>query len=108
MYVVAAKSPIMMMIRVIVHDDTKPIMVPIVLLPACSVVARVGKSPNLLGVAIAPTWPRIVANSAVFIEIFSMFDTAYFHLVASARMLNGINKMQKDRKNQCEDMLLPI
>ena len=55
MYVAAAKSPIMMIIRVIVHDDTKPIMVPIVLLPACSVVARVGKSPNLLGVAIAPT-----------------------------------------------------
>ena len=39
----------------IVHADTKPIMVPMVLLLGCRDKARVGKSPILLGVAMAPT-----------------------------------------------------
>lgn len=48
-------SPTMIMTSVIVPAEIKPIIVPMVLLPGCNDIARVGKSPSLFGVAIAPT-----------------------------------------------------
>ena len=59
-----ANSPTMIMTSVIVPAEIKPIIVPMVLLPGCNDVARVGKSPSLFGVAIAPTWPFRVAEMA--------------------------------------------
>lgn len=87
-------SPMMIMTSVRVHDETNPIIVPIVLFPDCNDVARVGKSPNLLGVAIAPTCPLSVAIMAFFSDIFSICDTAYFHFIDSVNMFSGISNMQ--------------
>lgn len=64
MYSDDVNNPTMIMTRVMVLADMKPIIVPMVLLPGCSDIARVGKSPSLLGVAIAPTWPFRVAEMA--------------------------------------------
>lgn len=55
MYSDDVNNPIMIMTRVMVLADMKPMIVPMVLLPGCRDIARVGKSPSLLGVAIAPT-----------------------------------------------------
>ena len=52
---VDAKSPTIIIINDIVHDEMKPIIVPMALLLGCRDVARVGKSPSLFGVAMAPT-----------------------------------------------------
>ena len=97
MYSDDVNSPTMIMTRVIVLAEIKPIIVPIVLLPGCSDVARVGKSPSLLGVAMAPTWPFRVAETACRTDIFSMPITAYFHFIASDRMLKGISTIQISR-----------
>lgn len=66
------KSPTMMITRDNVHDEINPIIVPMVLLPDCNDVVRVGKSPNLFGVAMAPTCPLSVAIMAFFSDIFSI------------------------------------
>ena len=87
----------MIITRVMVLADMKPIIVPMVLLPGCNDEARVGKSPILFGVAIAPTWPFSVAEIACPTDIFSMLATAYFHFIASDRMLRGIRTMQISR-----------
>ena len=89
-----------------VHAEINPIIVAIDLLPYCRDSARVGKSPNLLGVAIAPTCPFNVEIIAFFSEIFSMWCIAYFHFIDSARMLNGIKIMAPKRKIQCFVVLL--
>ena len=55
MYSDDVNNPTMIMTSVIVPAEIKPMIVPMVLLPGCNDVARVGKSPSLLGVAMAPT-----------------------------------------------------
>lgn len=82
------------MINDIVQEETKPIIVPMVLLPVFNEEARVGKSPSLFGVAMAPTCPFNVAYRACLIDILSICDIAYFHLIASEKMFRGINAIQ--------------
>ena len=83
----------MIITSVRVHDETNPIIVPIVLLPGCRDVALVGKSPNLFGVAMAPTWPLRVANIAFLIDVCSILVMAHFHFIDSVKIFNGINSM---------------
>ena len=55
MYSEVENSPTMIMTSVIVPAEINPIIVPMILFLGCSDRARVGKSPSLFGVAIAPT-----------------------------------------------------
>ena len=64
---------------------------------SCSDKARVGISPNLLGVAILPTCPRRVDIIAFLKDIFSIFHVAHCHFIDSVSILHGINKKQSTK-----------
>lgn len=87
-----------------VHAATNPMTMPIVLFSSRSDRARVGMSPNLLGVAMPPTCPRRVDIIAFWREIFSMCDVAHCHFIDSESILHGINSTHMARYIQLEDI----
>ena len=82
------------------HAAMNPIIIPEALLSSWSDKARVGISPNLLGVAIPPTCPRRVDIIAFLKDIFSILHTAHCHFTDSVSILHGINRMQSSKYTQ--------
>ena len=82
------------------HAAINPMIIPEALFLSCSDKARVGISPNLLGVAIPPTCPRRVDIIAFLKDIFSILNTAHCHFMDSVSILHGINKRQSNKYTQ--------
>lgn len=83
-----------------VHAATNPMIIPEALFLSCSDKARVGISPNLLGVAMPPTCPQRVDIIAFLKDIFSILHTAHCHFMDSASILHGMSVRHATRKYQ--------
>ena len=87
-----------------VHVAMNPMTIPDALFSSRSDSARVGISPNLLGVAMPPTCPRRVEIIAFLNDIFSIYLTAHCHFTASVSILQGINSRQSTKDIQLVEM----